>query len=273
MYYVMVTDWDDHWAKLLSGKATYTQGMLMGLSWGKWVEGMGTVFIRHYKDSDKVDAWVGTVSQFVAGKPANRDKETVRFCVNIEAPCEVPVEYKGLASGWYLVEGETDSIKRLPTRTSQFDPPFVATLRTTSDWKELERHTPHLLKLLGIHSIYPIPDTMQRGRPDGLFKLKSLAVIYDCTLEPGFEDVKRDQIANYCAMLRKGTLGAGDASLNVADCSKQVWVITRGQTHKLRQEDDVSVREVAIATLLGIYHKRMLEDIDEDDLVELLKRA
>jgi hypothetical protein len=74
-------------------------------------------------------------------------------------------------------------------------------------------------------------------------------------------------------MLRKGMLGASGASLNVADCSKQVWIITRGQTRKLSQEDDVSVREVAISKLLGIYHTRLLQNIDEDGLVDLLKRA
>ena len=196
----MVTDWDDYWAHLPGGKATYTQGMQVGWSWGKWVEGMGTVFIRHYKKSDRVDAWVGSVSDFVVGKPANSDKETVRFRVNIEGPCEIPAELKDLKSGWYIVEGEVGSLVRLATNTSQFDPPFVATLRTTSDWREFERNTLHLLKLLGVHSIYPIPNTEQRGRPDGFFKLKSLAVIYDCTLESGFEDVKRDQIANYCGI-------------------------------------------------------------------------
>ena len=41
---------------------------------------------------------------------------------------------------------------------------------------------------------------------DGLFKIKNLEVIYDCTLSSNYEDYKREQIHNYAAKLEQTSL-------------------------------------------------------------------
>jgi hypothetical protein len=273
MHYIMVTDWEDHWDRMQNRTTTYTRGMLKSGAWGKWVENMDTIFIRHHKDSSLVDSWIGTVSDFVAGKPMHGDKETVRFRVTLRAKCEIPPNYANLESGWYLVEGDTHSLNLVSASRVMFEPPFVARLKTTSDWREFEYFTYYLLRLLGIHSIRPVLSGQQQGRPDGVFKLRSLAVVYDCTLESDYGEKKRDQIANYCAMLRKGTIDVAGVTMNVADCSKQVWIITRGCSREICRVDDILVREVTIDAILDVYHDRMSPDMDEDGLADSLKRT
>ena len=66
---------------------------------------------------------------------------------------------------------------------SELSPAFFNKLLSTHDWKEFERYTYYLLKLLGVQTAYKFLDEPQAGKAYGFFKFGILAVIYDCTLD------------------------------------------------------------------------------------------
>ncbi|MEP0871800.1 hypothetical protein NDA01_18460 [Trichocoleus desertorum AS-A10] len=119
-----------------------------------------------------------------------------------------------------------------------------------------------LLRLLGIHSVYQYSRDAQAGKADGFFILENLAVMYDCTLRNPFEEYKKDQIENYIHKLsnksqltietRKADGGRGSKTLQIQGKSRQVWIITKGNTRELLVYDSIKVKEVAIKDLITI---------------------
>jgi len=257
--YVMVTIWERHWDALPNRETHY------GKEWIRFkpiahnlVERAPTLFIKLDGKTKKPEkAWAGYVYDFKV------KEDEVWFKVNVER--EVPLadvskRYLSLEPGWYLEE--------VIPREFALYPPFLYSLLTTGDWRDFEDHVFWLLKLIGIHRLHRFEG--QRGKPDGFFIFGNLAVIYDCTLEGGFEEAKAQQIENYCAQLKSGRLEYGRSQYDVSRCQKQVWIITKGSPRVIRRVDDVTVKEVPVQELIKIYEKRMEEDVDEEGLEKAL---
>lgn len=130
-----------------------------------------------------------------------------------------------------------------------------------------------MLKLIGINDIYKFEK--QKGHGDGFFKIRGLAVIYDCTLERNFEESKKQQIENFCLQLfNKNNIDIGKVSISIKDCQKEVWIITKGKTRIITRiittMDEVTVKEVSIYTLFELYSLRFKEISSEKELEEKL---
>lgn len=202
-------------------------------------------------------AWKGFVDNF-------EDKGAkIYFKVNIEKEIQIPHEYISYQDGWYIdLEGggpEEDGSDEMGIY-----PPFFEILKTTNNWQKFEDLTFLLLKLLGVHNIYKYEQ--QRGTADGFFKFQNLFVVYDCTLESDFEKFKGSQIDNFSAQLKTGTLSHQKRVMNISNCHRQVWIITRGSSRMIKKVDDVLIREVPIDKIVQIYRNRLENDIDENTL-------
>ncbi len=156
---------------------------------------------------------------------------------------------------------------------SELHPPFFQKLLSTGDWKEFERYTYYLLKLLGIQAIYAFVDESQAGKADGFFKFGNLAVMYDCTL--GVRDIeenKREQIINYCNRLRQGSIElAGGTTEEFHNHHKQVWLITRGISRRIKLINGIAVKEVAIGDIIDLYQERLKGKVGDEHLETKLR--
>lgn len=143
---------------------------------------------------------------------------------------------------------------------SSLVPAFFHTLSSTHNWKEFEKHTYYLLKILGIPIIYPFFDEPQAGKADGFFKVGNLAVIYDCTLDQGnFEQNKSEQINNYCNRLSQGSITiSGTNTEEFYHHHKQVWIITQRATRAIKTVNSIEVKEIAIQDVMKVYQKRLI---------------
>ena len=93
--------------------------------------------------------------------------------------------------------------------------------------------------------------------------------MYDCTLRDSFEEYKKDQIENYINKLsnkaqltietRRADGGRGSKTLQIQGKSRQVWIITKGNTRELLDFDGIKVKEVAIKDLITIALERCSE--------------
>jgi hypothetical protein len=156
---------------------------------------------------------------------------------------------------------------------SELYPPFFDKLLVTGDWKEFERYTDYLLKLLGIQAIYTFVDERQAGKADGFFKFGNLAVMYDCTLDVGnIEENKKDQIINYCNRLRQGNLELqGGTTLEFHNHHKQVWLITRGASRRIKLINDIVIKEVAVRDIANLYQERLKGTVSDEHLEASLR--
>jgi hypothetical protein len=219
-----------------------------------------TIFIKRNKQTKKVEkAWEGKVYDF------KDEGNKILFKVEISKEIILPSKYSNYPEGWYIEDTEEETFLSVINY-----PPFFYILNTTSDWREFEKHTYSLLKLLGIHQIYKYEN--QRGTPDGFFKFGNLAVIYDTTLEDTFDKIKDRQIENYCNQLSAGSLEQLDRKLNITHCSKQVWIITRGTPRIIKRIDDLIVKEVPINEIIKAYSDRMEKAMDETELENKLRK-
>lgn len=262
MKYVMVTHWDDHWDGI-GGEATYSFNMLRGdMAREKLREHTPTVFIKLAKDSRLPEkAWQGEVHSL---NLTNR----IGFKFDLREEIRVPPEYANLKEGWHLFEDNAPAISDFESRLS---PPFFKTLLSSSwqDPYEFEEDCFLLLKLLGIHEIHRF--TEQKGQSDGFFKIRSLAVVYDATLDKDFERVKKDQINNYCGQLRRGVLEYEGGTAEVSrDFDKQVWLLTKGRPQVIRRADDIAVKEVPVGDIIKAYLERVQSALTEVDLAKRL---
>ena len=134
-----------------------------------------------------------------------------------------------------------------------------------------EDYTNIILKML-VTEIYPIPQQNQAGMFDGLFKIKNLEVIYDCTLSSNYEDYKREQIHNYAAKLEQTSLTVNGKEISLSKNSdKQIWIITKGSTKKIREINDIRVEEVDIHSLINEIEKKFINKLNYNDYVDNLK--
>lgn len=151
---------------------------------------------------------------------------------------------------------------------NRLHPQFFAELLTV-DWQQFERDTATLLKLLGIHNVHPFHEQEQAGRADGFFSSGDLAVLYDCTLAAHkIDEHKSEQINNYCNLLRSGRIEiSADTIEDFSQChQRQVWIITRNQTQRLRSISRIEVKEIAVQNLIELYERRLTTNISLLDL-------
>ncbi len=152
-------------------------------------------------------------------------------------------------------------------------PSFFEKLHKTGDWQEFEKYTYYLLKLLGVEAAYNFLGERQAGKADGFFKFGSLAVIYDCTLEKSsFEDSKREQINNYCNRLKQGSIQVFENTTEeFYNHHKQVWIITRGVTRRIKIVNTIEVKEISIQDLTGLYQERLTTTMNNQTLETKLR--
>lgn len=262
----MITNFERHWDGV-GGKSYYTLSMMRdGLRPEKLVENTPTIFVKRKKVTREIEGcWQGRVHAFSPSSDS-KGRNIVRFQFDLEKAIECPPEYGKYSEGWYQVEGSVGT----PSAPfdSEMDPPFLSVLSSTSDWGEFEKYSSWLLKLLGIHNLHTF--SRQRGKADGFFKLGGLVVVYDCTLESNFEKVKKDQIYNYSRQLKGENLEYEDGDVDIRNCQKQIWIITKGSTRIIRKIDEATVKEIGIRDLIHAFRKRMRENLQEDGIVNYL---
>lgn len=185
-------------------------------------------------------------------------QKMIRFALNEEQPANV-------------VANIQPNYQESPD--SELSPSFFNKLLSTHEWKEFERYTYYLLKLLGIQTAYKFLDEQQAGKADGFFKFGNLAVIYDCTLDnQGVEERKREQIINYCNRLKQGSIElSGATTVEFQNHQKQVWIITRGTSRRIKLVNDIEVKEVSIQDIMSLYQER-LKNAVSDQLLEIKMR-
>jgi len=151
---------------------------------------------------------------------------------------------------------------------SELLPAFFGKLPTTNDWKEFERYTHYLLKLLGIQTVYAFQGERQAGKADGFFKLNNMAVIYDCTLDrQNIEESKSEQINNYCNRLKQGSIQvSGTTTEEFYNHHKQVWIITQGKTRRLQVINAIEVKEVSVQDIMNLYQERLTTPMSDQSL-------
>ncbi|MFZ8832617.1 MAG: hypothetical protein ACO2O5_00185 [Candidatus Caldipriscus sp.] len=269
--YVMITDWDDHWDNIQSeSKSTsYTERLIkFDLQSHQLVENAPTLFIKVEEKTHKIiGAWFGYVRKF------RKEKKKIYFDVQIEEKVDLNealniIKESKPKPGWYLASPEESALY----------PPLFSNLIETKDHSEFEDLVFQLLKLIGINNICKIDRKRQAGMADGFFVFKNLAVIYDCTLKTDLTD-KEEQINNYCRLLDdvvELSCKSKDKSFNIRTKKKQVWIITRNKTQKIKEypgdnDESILVKEISIYDLIEIYIKRIKESLFEDELERILE--
>lgn len=141
------------------------------------------------------------------------------------------------------------------------NPEFFPQLCSTNNWKDFEKYTYYLLKLVGVSTIYNFFDERQAGKADGFFKIGNLAVIYDCTLDKSnIKENKSDQINNYCNQLQQGFINISNQTQEeFVNFKKQVWIITQGKTKEIEIRNSIQVKEISVQDLIGIYEERLIQ--------------
>ena len=145
---------------------------------------------------------------------------------------------------------------------------------------EFEKLTFLLLRLLGIHTLYQYDEKQQAGRADGFFICDRLAVMYDCTLRSGFEEIKQDQVENYVNKMRQSSITidvkTGEKTSlskthDIQNKARQVWIITKKETRDLSETEGVAVREVSAIDLVSLLEVKLnANNFKEADLVKYL---
>jgi len=272
--YLMITTFDDHWDKIQ--RTSYTKYMFKeGMREDLIENNTKTIFIKVNKNTNEAEkAWIGTVYDF--------EKKGTRIYFSVSIEKEIPVdaipkEFQGKAEGWYVI-GESEILEEkfpveenFPSEHLLFYPPFFYILIETRDRKIFEDYTYYLLKLIGINEIYKFEN--QKGGADGFFKIGNLAVIYDATLDKNFESNKALQINNYVEHLQANPFGipGKNIQIQISQCRKELWIITRGKTRIIQKHGDKYVKEVSIYTLFEIFDLRLKKINNESELEEKLR--
>jgi len=254
MIYIMVTNWENHWNNLGDNSTYFTVGMLRGnMNESKFKDNTKTIFIKRNKETQSIEnTWIGKVAKISEG--TRRDgKKCIYFRVVIEDKIPFPNKYSNYSEGWYVDEEETDEEI---SKECIFDPSFFT---------ELKEYTYYLIRCLGIHNSHRFGFKKQKGKADGFFKFRNFAVLYDCTLDSRYEESKKTQIENFCDQMKKGIIEYNRKRINISNCNKNVWIITRTRNTRLIKEiDEIDVKEVSIGKIIELYRKRIKEDIDEN---------
>ncbi len=153
---------------------------------------------------------------------------------------------------------------------------------------EFEDQVFQLLRLLGIEKLYSYPKANQGGKADGVFSVKNLVVLYDCTLCKdcvGNKDYnKTGQILAYESLLKndKIDLPAHNKSNIGLDISRilnrQVWVITRTEIDlkeynrtTIENSTEITTKNVTIQQIIEVlYHRINDKSFDYNKLEQAL---
>ncbi len=259
--YIMVTDFYGYWNNIRTkGGPSYPPRMIKGMvSEADLREGTPTLFVKNYKSENssrmerapKVErVWKGSVHQI----EQNPSDGKYYFRVEIEEEVMDRAKYEGYENGWYI--SRIDLAEKVPS-TDLFSPPLFAKISTINDFNWFEIHVYYLLKMIGINSVHRIPRENNRGKADGFFRIGSLAVLYDATLESDFEKEKSEQIENYCGQMQRGRIDFDKVTEEFHSHEKQVWIITRGRNRLIREKGEVVVKEIPVSKLIEIYEARL----------------
>jgi hypothetical protein len=160
-----------------------------------------------------------------------------------------------------IIDIEVEQNNEIQADDFNLNPTFFNYISSTQNWKEFEKYTYYLLKLLGLPTIYNFFNERQAGKADGFFKIGNLAVIYDCTLTKGnLEENKSEQINNYCNQLQQGNINISEKTTEeFLNYYKQVWIITQRKTRDIKTINSIKVKEIAVQDLIGIYEERLIK--------------
>ncbi|BEH09845.1 hypothetical protein GSUET_14570 [Geobacter sulfurreducens subsp. ethanolicus] len=260
MKYVMVTNWENHWNDLRNNKTQYSLGMLKsGVDPSRLPESAETIFVKLRPVTKAIEkAWIGRTFDFRA--IGNK----IEFSVEIAHQIACPSQYADLSEGWYQVNDKVNSkIDLLPR--------FMLNLASTKEWRTFENDLYMLLKCIGINDAYKYEQTDQRGKADGYFSFGNLSVLYDCTLESNFENLKNVQISNFCDQLKKDKIEVKGRKITIGQHKKAVWIITQCRiSRQIDQIDDVRIKEISVYDLIDLYVKRITSELDTEGLEEAL---
>ncbi len=173
-----------------------------------------------------------------------------------------------------LGDGCSIDISAASAQPSKYRPPFFDEMLQTSEWWGFEDYTHALLRMLGIHNLHPIPRDNQAGRPDGVFTIGGLAVIYDATLNSKSETDKQQQVRNYINDLKGGDLKIPPNHTEpIAHCTKKrVWLLVRGRSGVDKTEGSIKVCYVDVQHLMALSEKRLVSAVSLEDLEDELAR-
>jgi hypothetical protein len=267
----MVTNWNNHWDNLKDNSTYFTNGMLKGnMKKSNLKDNTTTIFIKRNKDTRKFEkTWIGRVNNFREGYD-RKNRNCIYFTVEIDNIIQCPEEYMGRSEGWYL---ETEGLNRDISIENKFDPQFFKELMATNNWQIFEEYTYYLIKCLGIHTSCRFGFKEQKGKADGFFKFGNLAVLYDCTLDSNYENSKDIQIKNFCNQLKESTIDYNHKKINIINCNKNVWIITRNRESKLIMLfDEINIKEISIEKIIEVYRKRIIENLDDRELEQELRK-
>ncbi len=227
------------------------------------------IFIKTNNEDKTIEnIWSGSVFNFKI------EKEHLFFELKIlRKENDLKEKYKEYTeSGWY-----PDSMEIWLQTVAQkklLRPPLFDLLNETKHPSDFETYVFLLLRALGITEIIKFDPDNSGGKPDGLFTIRDLAVIYDCTLNPNYlkkgKRSKETQINNYTLTLRDGKFVDSEEIKFIPQKQKQVWIITKGKYEVISQDDVVSVKEIPIDMLIEIFFKRLYSCLDEAELSHLL---
>lgn len=270
--YIMVTNWDLHWDELGSGRNNSTSFTLPiikdGIEKSNFPNEAVTLFIKRSKNNEFEKSWLGVSKNF--HPDSNKNNPVIRFEVSDLQEIDCPEEYKTFSNGWHLNKHPATS--NSPEKQPITHPPFFIAM-VSGDWEQFEEYTFLLLRLLGIHELHRFPQTDNRGKADGFFKLGSLSVLYDATLKPNIEQVKGTQLDNFVNQLKGDTFKVNEKiSYTIKNMDRQVWIITNGSmVRSLRIHDQIEVKEIPYAKLIESYDKRLKEEWTTLQLSKQLK--
>lgn len=260
----MVTYYDGHWDNVRNNETYYWKRMIKPRI-ESLIEKTPTIFIKTDKDTRTPQkSWEGYVEAFKDGVRAGESSVIFRFHLNREIP--IPEVYHNYRAGWYEIGGEVAHLQ-----TNPLEPPFFNILQTTDDKDEFEILTFQLLKVLGIHEVFRYPPADQAGRADGFFQFGHVSVLYDCTLRYQFESKKGDQVENFISQLESGRVKYEMWDYKVSDTYNYVWVVTKGASRTLRVTRNATAKEVPVGKLIGLYSKRVNENLDTQSFESALR--
>lgn len=269
---VLITHWPNHWDKVKTTSFPLTMIKPTGRRTGV-IDVCEVVFAKIKKDA--IDLSRGNIEKVWKGRIRTKKKankmliniEEIKECeldrciLDIMKKCEaMAIQHAALVkpksdvfSGWYVLAEE-----------DRPDPGLMDILQDTfkynKEWKSFEISVHRTLILLGAHRLYSISQKEQHGKPDGLFTFedKRFAVIYDATVNPGFEEIKKQQIANYVQMF-KSPFSIENSIFNLPEyAKKQVWIITNKiDDVKTEKWDLVDVKYIGFGKLKSVLHKKL----------------
>ena len=255
--YVMVSVWNN-WPTNCDD--SYYTNNLIKCKVNKDKINMETLFINPKKKK----AWLGYI------RYKEKTEKRTYYDLKIEREeTAIPEELKSQEIGWYLYPHDIQESQ--PLQDKSFEPPFFDRLRTTKDPAVFENDVYCLLRLIGIHDIKKYPQNKQAGRCDGEFIFDKIAVKYDATLNEHYKSNKKEQIKNYRLQLEGDErFEFATKNMDIKGKYKYVWIITRGISKFLDNNNNVIISEISIENLISLYHDRLNSSWTESELEEKL---